>query len=124
MSQTAESSGISINGHKVGRGETILNGVQHAGEPRIISPHTGDEFLLFPDLPLQDQSIPLRIRASPGEGALEVRLDDRFLFLLERPFAGRVPAQSGDHLLSLHRPDELKPIAQVRFRVREEHHLY
>jgi len=91
-----------------------------ASSPRIVSPHAGDEFLLFPDLPLRDQAIPLRIRASAGEGALEVRLDDRFLFLLRPPFAGQVPAQSGDHLLSLHRPDSVEALAQVRFKVREE----
>jgi len=97
---------------------------QRGRSPRIVSPHAGDEFLLFPDLPLRDQAIPLRVRASPGEGALEVRLDDRFLFRLEAPFSGQVPARSGDHLLSLHRPDDLRPVAQVRFRVREEQHLY
>jgi penicillin-binding protein 1C len=94
---------------------------QRFASPRIVSPHTGDEFLLFPDLPLRDQAIPLRIRASPGEGSLEVRLDDRFLFRLEPPFSAQVPARSGEHLLSLHRPDDLEPLAQVRFRVREEH---
>src|SRR5262249_11304070 len=92
-----------------------------AASPTIVSPHPGDEFLLFPDLPLRDQAIPLRIRASAGEGALEVRLDDRFLFRLQPPFSGQVPAQSGEHRLSLHRPAEVNPIAQVSFRVREEH---
>ena len=92
-----------------------------AASPTIVSPHPGDEFLLFPDLPLRDQAIPLRIRASAGEGALEVRLDDRFLFRLQPPFTGQVPAQSGEHRLSLHRPAEVDPIAQVSFRVREEH---
>ena len=92
--------------------------------PTIISPHPGDEFLLFPDLPLRDQAIPLRIRASAGEGTLEVRLDDRFLFRLEPPFTGQVPAQSGEHRLSRHHPDEVNPITQVSYRVREERLVY
>ncbi|HEX4802703.1 MAG TPA: hypothetical protein VFV14_04280, partial [Myxococcaceae bacterium] len=96
----------------------------HAASPTIISPHPGDEFLLFPDLPLRDQAIPLRIRASAGEGALEVRLDDRFLFRLQPPFTGQLPVQSGEHRLSLHRPDEVNPITQVSYRVREERHAY
>ncbi len=100
------------------------DGTQRAASPRIVSPHTGDEFLLFPDLPLRDQAIPLRIRASAGERTLEVRMDDRFLFLLEPPFSGQLPARSGEHLLSLHRPDDVEPLAEVRFRVREEKHVY
>src|SRR5262249_38512645 len=95
-----------------------------AASPTIISPHPGDEFLLFPDLPLRDQAIPLRIRASAGEGALEVRLDDRFLFRLQPPFTGQVPARSGEHRLSLYRPDEVNPITQVSYRVREERLSY
>jgi len=92
--------------------------------PRILSPSHGDEFLLFTDLPLEDQSIPLRVRASPAQGALEVRLDGQVLFLLEPPFSGRFPATRGEHVLSLHAPDEAKAIAQVRFRVRQEERQY
>src|SRR5260370_36720166 len=48
-----------------------------ASSPRTVSPHSGHEFLLFPDLPLRDQAIPLRIRPSPGAGALPAWLADR-----------------------------------------------
>jgi penicillin-binding protein 1C len=100
------------------------NSLAQAPPPRILSPSNGDEFLLLPDLPLDDQSIPLRVRAAPSQGPLEVRLDGQALFLLEPPFSGRLPATRGEHVLSLHRPQELKGVAQVRFRVRQEQREY
>lgn len=92
--------------------------------PRILYPLADDEFLLFPDLPLKDQAIPLRIRAAPAEGPLEVRMDGEPLFTLRAPFTGRIPARKGDHVLSLYRTGEAEPAAEVRFRVRSEARAY
>lgn len=95
-----------------------------AQAPRILSPSQGDQFLLFSDLPWEDQSIPLRVRASPTEESMEVRLDDRALFTLAPPFSGRIPATPGEHLLSLHRSPGGEPLSRVRFRVRQEQRDY
>lgn len=89
-----------------------------AGPTEILYPRSGDEFLLLDDLPLADQAIPLRVRASAGEERLEVRQDGRPLLTLTPPFAGRVPAVAGEHRLSLHRPGEPRPLGEVRYRVR------
>ncbi|MHB8876344.1 MAG: penicillin-binding protein 1C [Myxococcaceae bacterium] len=86
--------------------------------PVLLSPAGGDEFLLISDLPLADQSIPLRVRARPSQGAIEVRLDGALVMVLQPPFTGRIPATAGEHLLSLHRPGEIRATSEARFRVR------
>lgn len=88
--------------------------------PRILSPLDGDEFLLFADLPLEDQGIPLRIRASPREGELEVWMDEERLFVLGPPFTGRLPPRRGEHRLSLRRRGGEERLAEARFTVRGE----
>lgn len=90
------------------------------GGPAITFPLAGDEFLLFPDLPQADQGIPLRIRASPREGPLEVWMDGERLFALGPPFTGRLPARRGEHRLSLRRTGGVSSLADVRFTVRAE----
>jgi hypothetical protein len=95
-----------------------------AGGPKIVSPLEEDEFLLFPDLPLKDQAIPLRVRAGVREGPLEVRLDGETLFTLRPPYAGRIPATKGNHVLTLHRPGTGEAAAEVRFRVRSEQRVW
>jgi penicillin-binding protein 1C len=99
-------------------------GEGEASGPRILSPLEEDEFLLFPDLPLKDQAIPLRVRAGAHEGPLEVRLDGEKLFTLRPPYAGRIPATRGTHVLSLHRPGGGEAAAEVRFRVRSEQRVW
>ncbi len=94
------------------------------GEPRILSPAAEDEYLLVADLPVADQSIPLRVRAAPSEGALEVRLDGSALVRLEPPFTGRLPVTEGEHRLSLHRPGSSDELAHVQYRVRGERTVY
>ena len=90
---------------------------------KILSPGAGEEFLVLSDLPVADQAIPLRVRAAPGDGALEVRLDGMRLFSLEPPFTGRLPVTRGEHVLTLHREGEETPVAQAKYRVREESRL-
>ena len=86
----------------------------------VLSPSSGDEYLESGDLPLADQAIPVRIRASPSEKALELRLNGRTVLTLAAPFSGRLPVTEGDHHLVLTRPGSLEALAQVRFRVRKE----
>ena len=88
--------------------------------PRFEYPTKNAEFLLFPDLPLSDQAIPVRIRAPASLGMLDVRLDGVLVFSLEPPFVGRIPAIRGAHRLTLHRTGELDPISEVSFSVRAE----
>jgi penicillin-binding protein 1C len=104
-----------------GQGEALAKA---GAEPRIVYPLEHDEFLLFPDLPLKDQAIPLRVNAGAREGPLEVRLDGETLFTLRAPYAGRIPATQGEHVLSLHRPGAGAAAAEVRFRVRSEQRVW
>lgn len=85
---------------------------------RILNPLEGDEFLLFGDLPLEDQAIPLRVRAAPGSGRLEVVLDGAPLLTLDPPYTGRVPARKGAHTLAV-RAAGGETLSQVRYLVRD-----
>lgn len=91
--------------------------------PKILTPSPGEEYLVLADLPLEDQAIPLRVRAPATDGALEVRLDGRRLFELEAPYSGRLPVVKGEHLLTVHRAGEERPLLQTHYRVREEQRL-
>ncbi|MFL5318366.1 MAG: penicillin-binding protein 1C [Myxococcaceae bacterium] len=86
----------------------------------FLSPQNGDEYLLFPDMPSADQTIPVRVRASAKDGPLELRMDGALVMVLEPPFTGRVPATKGDHVLTLIKPHDEKPFSEVRIRVRTE----
>jgi penicillin-binding protein 1C len=90
--------------------------------PRILFPADGDEFVLLADLPLADQAIPVRLRASPGLGSLELRLDGRLTQRLSAPFTTRIPAERGAHTLSVTGPDG-EVLGEVRFLVRAERAL-
>ncbi len=92
------------------------------GAVRILHPAEGDEFLLLSDLPLADQAIPLRVRAAPSAGRLEVVLDGERQLSLEPPYTGRVPARKGAHTLSV-RAASGEILAEVRYLVREEQRL-
>jgi membrane carboxypeptidase/penicillin-binding protein PbpC len=89
---------------------------------KILSPSSGDEYMLFDDLPLADQAIPLRIRAAPSAGPLEVRIDGKPLAVLDAPFTGRVPAQKGAHVLSVRQRDGAE-LGSVSYVVRVESRL-
>ncbi len=106
------------------RGQAVEGQPGRDDAPRFVLPAQDAEYLLFPDLPLADQTIPVRIRAAPGEGLLEVRLDGEHLFSLEPPFVGRVPARRGAHRLTLHRPGDARPLAEVAFTVRAEQRAF
>jgi penicillin-binding protein 1C len=68
---------------------------------RVLHPSTGDEFLMLPDLPLADQAIPVRVRAPPSTGRLEVVIDGAKVVTLVAPYTGRVPVTAGNHRLEL-----------------------
>ena len=91
-----------------------------AAQPRILFPINGDEFVLLADLPLKDQAIPVRVRATPGLGQLELRVDGQLAQLLSAPFTTRIPALRGAHILSVHKPGDPRALGEVKFRVRAE----
>jgi penicillin-binding protein 1C len=68
---------------------------------QVLNPVAGGEFLLFPDLPLEDQAIPVRIRAAPGIGRLAVFVDGQQSLELSPPFSGSVMARQGAHVLEV-----------------------
>jgi len=110
---------------EVAGGEETASGVaREAPGPRIVFPLADDEFLLFPDLPLEHQAIPLRIQAQAKEGPLEVRMDGALLFTLPPPFTGRIPARKGEHVVTLHRAGQAEATDEVHFRVRSEQRAY
>lgn len=89
----------------------------------IVFPAPGDEFLVLSDLPLEDQALPVKLRADPSYGKLEVRVDGQMALVLGAPYAGRVPARAGAHRLSVHRLGEEAPLAEVKYLVRSEGHV-
>lgn len=68
---------------------------------RVLNPVNGGEFLLLADLPLDDQAIPVRVRASPSQAPLAIYIDGARALELQAPFTGRVPATQGRHLLEV-----------------------
>lgn len=84
----------------------------------VLHPVDGGEFLLISDLPLADQAIPVRVRASPSLGALAVFIDGAKTLELRPPYTGRVPATQGRHVLEL-RDASGQTIEQVRYWVRQ-----
>ncbi|MEW6435222.1 MAG: penicillin-binding protein 1C [Myxococcota bacterium] len=94
-----------------------------AGKPvQILHPAKGDEFLLLADLPLADQAIPVRVRATPTLGALTLVVDGAADTTLTPPFTGRIPATRGQHTLEV-RDAQGRVLDAVRFLVREEGRL-
>jgi len=91
-----------------------------AAGTRIVFPAEGDEFLLLSDLPLADQSIPLKVRAGADQGPLEVLVDGARELTLGAPFTGRLKATKGSHRVVVQRVGEHIPLAEVRFVVRSE----
>jgi penicillin-binding protein 1C len=98
------------------RGEST----ERAGTPKILFPSNGDEFVLLSDLPLADQAIPVRIRAMPGIGQLELRVDGQLAQVLTAPFTTRIPARRGDHTLTVTQPGAAAAMEEVKFQVRSE----
>ncbi len=76
-------------------------GNESGEKARVLHPASGGEFLLISDLPLGDQAIPVRVRAAPSLAPLAVYVDGARLLELEPPFAGRVPATQGAHVLEV-----------------------
>ena len=71
------------------------------GSAKLLQPVKGGEFLLLSDLPLADQAIPVRVRASPELAPLSVFVDGAQALQLNAPFTGRVPATQGAHVLEV-----------------------
>jgi penicillin-binding protein 1C len=91
-----------------------------AKSPRalLILPGDGDEYLIDPQLPEADQTIPVRALPAAGHQVLEFRLDDGPRQRLSAPFQTRVQATRGEHRLELWLPDGAAPLTTARFRVR------
>ncbi len=79
----------------------LCTGAASTTEVKVLHPSSGDEFLVMADLPLADQAIPLRVRAAPSHGVLQVRIDGHQVSTLAPPYTGRVPVTAGAHQLEL-----------------------
>jgi penicillin-binding protein 1C len=86
-------------------------------QARILSPSSGDEFRLFDDMPVADQSIPLQVRAAPSQGPLKVSVDGALALELAAPFKGKLTATRGSHLLTVAAADGTL-LGEVRYTVR------
>ena len=71
------------------------------GSARVLAPIQGGEFLLLSDLPLADQAIPVRVRASSSAGPLAIWVDGTRSLELQAPFTGHLPATQGAHVMEL-----------------------
>lgn len=85
---------------------------------RLLMPSDGDEYLLEPEYPAADQTVPVRAVPPAGVAALEIRLDDGSRLALAAPFATRIGAGRGAHRLELWVPGQSEPAAVARFVVR------
>jgi penicillin-binding protein 1C len=84
---------------------------------RFLSPRDGDEYMIEPGIPVEDQTIPVRVLAPKGVQRVVVRGAGGERMELQAPFAGRVPARRGEQQLEMYVPGESKPVAIARFRV-------
>ncbi|MBX7116369.1 MAG: penicillin-binding protein 1C [Myxococcaceae bacterium] len=87
---------------------------------QILLPGQGDDFMVLSDLPLADQAIPLRIRASPKLGVLEVWVDGVKWKELPPPYTGRIPVSLGEHTVVLRKAGVAVALSAVKYRVRRE----
>jgi penicillin-binding protein 1C len=85
---------------------------------RLLLPQDGDEYLIEPGIPMESQTIPVRVVAAPGVARIELRCQGEDVRLLEAPFATRLPARRGRHRLELWVPGAAAPAAAASFRVR------
>lgn len=97
----------------------LCMGQSSGKDVEILHPGKGDEFLLVDDLPPADQAIPLRVRAAPALGSLEVLVDGAVVSMLPPPYTGRLAAARGPHQLELRVPGG-PVLAAVRYMVRSE----
>jgi len=89
-----------------------------APEVKLLSPQEGDEFRMIADLPAQAQSIPVRIQARGLEG-LELFVNGHWVLTMSMPFAGRIPAEAGTHVLSVRKQGSAEELARAHFVVRQ-----
>ena len=78
-----------------------MGGGERDGSARVLAPIHGGEFLLLSDLPLADQAIPVRVRASTSAGPLAVWVDGTRRMELQAPFTGYLPATQGAHVMEV-----------------------
>jgi penicillin-binding protein 1C len=108
----------------LGRNGEGATETDHVGNEKVklLHPANGDEFLLLSDLPLSDQSIPLRISAAPSLKTIIVFIDGVKTLELKPPFTGRIAALKGRHELVLQDSNGAR-LDAVQFLVREESRL-
>jgi penicillin-binding protein 1C len=83
----------------------------------VLSPAQNEHFVLLGDLSSADQAVPVRLGADASAGRLEVRVNGELATELSPPYEGHLHARPGVHLLTVHRPGESRPLAQVRYEV-------
>lgn len=90
----------------------------HAQPRRIgfLTPGNGDEYLIEPGIPTEDQMIPVRALAPPGVDRLVLRVSGAEQEITS-PFATRIPATRGRHTLELIDPNTQQILASTSYRV-------
>jgi penicillin-binding protein 1C len=88
------------------------------GRARLLAPADGDEYLVDPGLPPDDQSIPVRALPPDGISRLELRTADGAVVPLEAPFTARLAARRGRQRVELWVPGAAAPdvIASITVR--------
>jgi len=88
------------------------------GRIRLLLPGEGDEYLLEPGIPLEDQTIPLRVVAPDGTRRLELRIDGVQRVELGPPFSTRLALKQGRHRVEVFLPGVAGATAGATFVVR------
>ena len=91
-------------------------GATPATRPTFGTPHDGDEFLLEAGIPLESQSIPVRVLAASPRG-LHVRVDGTST-AFDPARDGRLALAPGRHTLELWADGATEPASRVQVRVR------
>jgi penicillin-binding protein 1C len=88
------------------------------GAASFLQPGDGDEYLLEPGQPAEDQSVPVQVAASVDPSSLEVRTGEGAVLPVSPAYTTRVPARRGDVRLELWARGGDAPLAVTRYRVR------
>jgi len=88
------------------------------GKGKLLMPGDGDHYLLEPDLPLESQSIPLRVLPPRGASQVEIRTSTGEKFVLGPPYVSRLAARRGRQYVELWLPGAESPLDRADFEVK------
>lgn len=98
--------------------ERAVAGSAAAASARLLLPGDGDEYMIEPGIPLDDQTIPVRAMLPAGVTRAELRTDEGGVIPLEAPYSMRLPAVPGKRRVELWLPGASEPAAVARYLVR------